>query len=109
VAAEDDALTQAPLFEALSEDDARALRLDVINVQLGRGERLFSEGDAGDKLFNHPQGQDQTDPGRPRRAENLLSVHGPARCSVSCPCSTRARRTAQRHRHHGRDPGRAGP
>ena len=48
MAHDDDVLSQAPLFEALSEDDARALRADVIQVRLTRGERLFAEGDDGD-------------------------------------------------------------
>src|SRR5258708_2177632 len=47
----DDVLSETPLFEALSEEDATALRSGVIDVHLDRGERLFSEGDTGDKLY----------------------------------------------------------
>jgi CRP/FNR family transcriptional regulator, cyclic AMP receptor protein len=77
VAQEDDVLSQAPLFEALSEDDARALRSDVTNVQLDRGERLFSEGDAGDKLYIILRGKIKLTRAAHDGRENLLSVHGP--------------------------------
>jgi CRP/FNR family transcriptional regulator len=77
VAHEDDALSQAPLFEALGEDDARALRADVIHVQLGRGERLFAEGDGGDKLYIILKGKIKLSRAAPDGRENLLSVHGP--------------------------------
>jgi CRP/FNR family cyclic AMP-dependent transcriptional regulator len=77
VAPEDDVLSQAPLFEALSEDDARALRSDVINVELGRGERLFSEGDEGDKLYIILKGKIKLTRAAHDGRENLLSVHGP--------------------------------
>ena len=46
-----DALSEAPLFEDLSDEDARALRAMVLVVKLNRGERLFAEGDKGDKLY----------------------------------------------------------
>ena len=77
MAHEDDALSQAPLFEALSEEDARALRADVINVSLGRGERLFAEGDGGDKLYIILKGKIKLTRAAHDGRENLLSVHGP--------------------------------
>jgi CRP/FNR family cyclic AMP-dependent transcriptional regulator len=77
VAHEDDVLSQAPLFEALGEADARALRADVINVHIGRGERLFSEGDAGDKLYIILKGKVKLTRAAHDGRENLLSVHGP--------------------------------
>jgi CRP/FNR family transcriptional regulator, cyclic AMP receptor protein len=77
VAHEDDALRQAPLFEALSEDDERALRADVTNVELGRGERLFAEGDEGDKLYIILRGKIKLTRAAHDGRENLLSVHGP--------------------------------
>jgi len=77
VAQEDDVLSRAPLFEALSEDDARALRSDVINVQLDRGERLFAEGDAGDKLYIILRGKIKLTRAAHDGRENLLSVLGP--------------------------------
>jgi len=77
VAHEDDVLSQAPLFEALGENDARALRADVTNVHIGRGERLFSEGDAGDKLYIILKGKVKLTRAAHDGRENLLSVHGP--------------------------------
>jgi CRP/FNR family transcriptional regulator, cyclic AMP receptor protein len=77
VAHEDDVLSEAPLFEALGEDDARALRADVTTVRIGRGERLFSEGDAGDKLYIILKGKIKLTRAAHDGRENLLSVHGP--------------------------------
>jgi CRP/FNR family transcriptional regulator len=77
VAHEDDVLSQAPLFEALSEADVRALRSDVIDVHIGRGERLFAEGDAGDKLYIILTGKIKLTRAAHDGRENLLSVHGP--------------------------------
>ncbi len=73
----DDVLSETPLFEALSEDDAKALRLGVIDVQLDRGQRLFSEGDTGDKLYIILAGKIKLTKAAPDGRENLLSVHGP--------------------------------
>jgi len=73
----DDALSEAPLFEGLSEEDARALRASVTVVKLDRGERLFSEGDAGDRLYIILSGKMKLTKAAPDGRENLLSVHGP--------------------------------
>lgn len=73
----DDVLAEAPLFEALNEEDARALRADIIDVVLDRGERLFSEGDTGDKLYIILTGKIKLTKAAPDGRENLLSVHGP--------------------------------
>jgi len=73
----DDVLNETPLFEALSEDDAKALRAGVTDVQLDRGQRLFSEGDTGDKLYIILAGKIKLTKAAPDGRENLLSVHGP--------------------------------
>ena len=73
----DDVLRDTPLFEALNEEDARALRSDIVDVYLDRGERLFSEGDAGDKLYIILTGKIKLTKAAPDGRENLLSVHGP--------------------------------
>lgn len=73
----DDVLHETPLFETLSEEDATALRADVIDVQLDRGERLFSEGENGDKLYIILTGKIKLTRAAPDGRENLLSVHGP--------------------------------
>jgi CRP/FNR family transcriptional regulator, cyclic AMP receptor protein len=73
----DDVLKETPLFETLSEEDASALRAGIINVHLNRGERLFSEGDAGDKLYIILEGKIKLTKAAPDGRENLVSVHGP--------------------------------
>jgi CRP/FNR family transcriptional regulator len=73
----DDVLREAPLFEALNEEDANALQAGIINVHLDRGERLFSEGDTGDKLYIILAGKIKLTKAAPDGRENLLSVHGP--------------------------------
>ncbi len=73
----DDVLSRSPLFESLDADDARALRAQVANVEISRGERLFSEGDAGDKLYVILDGKIKLIRAAPDGRENLLSVHGP--------------------------------
>src|SRR4051812_48906187 len=44
-------LGRAPLFEALDEEGARALRATVTKAQLSRGQTLFSEDQEGDRLY----------------------------------------------------------
>ncbi len=73
----EDVLREAPLFEALSEEDAGALRAGISTVHLSRGERLFSEGDTGDKLYIILSGKIKLTKSAPDGRENLLSVHGP--------------------------------
>ena len=70
-------LGRAPLFEALDEDGARALRSRMTDVELGRGERLFAEGDEGDRLFVVLDGKIKLTRAAPDGRENLLSVVGP--------------------------------
>jgi CRP/FNR family transcriptional regulator, cyclic AMP receptor protein len=77
MASADDVLKETPLFESLSEHDADALRTGVIDVHLDRGERLFSEGDAGEKLYIILTGKIKLTKAAPDGRENLLSVHGP--------------------------------
>jgi CRP/FNR family cyclic AMP-dependent transcriptional regulator len=72
-----DALSDTPLFEDLSEEDTRALRAMVLVVRLNRGERLFAEGDEGDKLYIIITGKIKLTKAAPDGRENLLSVHGP--------------------------------
>ena len=73
----DDVLKETPLFEALSDEDSSALRSGIIDVNLDRGERLFAEGDAGDKLYIILSGKIKLTKAAPDGRENLLSVHGP--------------------------------
>src|SRR6266702_442739 len=77
VAHAEDVLSRAPLFEALDDEGARALRAGVVNVQLTRGDRLFDEGDAGDRLYVVLVGKIKLTRAAPDGRENLLSVLGP--------------------------------
>jgi CRP/FNR family transcriptional regulator, cyclic AMP receptor protein len=70
-------LSRAPLFEGLDEDGARALRSRMSDVKLERGERLFAEGDAGDRLYVVLEGKLKLTKAAPDGRENLLSVIGP--------------------------------
>ena len=73
----DDVLSRAPLFEALDEEGAKALRALMTDVPLVRGERLFDEGDAGDRLYVVLDGKIKLTRAAPDGRENLLSVLGP--------------------------------
>ena len=46
-----DVLSKAPLFEALDDQGAKALRANVNEVRLARGQTLFNEGETGDRLY----------------------------------------------------------
>ena len=48
---DNDVLRQAPLFSALDDEAASALRSSMSESRLRRGEVLFHEGDSGDKLY----------------------------------------------------------
>ena len=73
----DDVLSRAPLFEALDEESAKALRALITNVGLVRGQRLFDEGDAGDRLYVVLDGKIKLTRAAPDGRETLLSVLGP--------------------------------
>jgi CRP/FNR family cyclic AMP-dependent transcriptional regulator len=47
----DHALGRAPLFEDLDDEGAKALRSMLTDVELPRGDRLFDEGEGGDRLY----------------------------------------------------------
>jgi CRP/FNR family transcriptional regulator, cyclic AMP receptor protein len=70
-------LSRTPLFEALDEDGARALQSRMTDVHLSRGERLFAEGDEGDRLYVVLDGKMKLTRAAPDGRENLLSVVGP--------------------------------
>ncbi len=74
----DDVLSRAPLFEALDEEGAKALRSLMTDVSLVRGQRLFDEGDAGDRLYVVLDGKIKLTRAAPDGRENLLSVLGPS-------------------------------
>ncbi len=73
----DDVLGRTPLFGALDADGASALRAEMHSVEIARGERLFSEGDGGDKLYIVLDGKIKLTRTAADGRENLLSVLGP--------------------------------
>lgn len=77
VSDEDDILSRAPLFEALDSESAAELRTIVTEVRLSRGQRLFAEGDEGDRLFVVLDGKIKLTRMASDGRENLVSVLGP--------------------------------
>src|SRR2546422_11050355 len=70
-------LRRAPLFEGLDEDSARALRRQMPDVKLSRGEHLFLEGQDGDRLYVVVDGKLKLTRAAADGRGNLLSVLGP--------------------------------
>ena len=70
-------LRRAPLFDALDDEGARALRRQMAEVKLSRGEHLFLEGDDGDALYVVIDGKMKLTRAAADGRENLLSVIGP--------------------------------
>jgi CRP/FNR family transcriptional regulator, cyclic AMP receptor protein len=72
-----DVLSRAPLFSALDDDAAQALRASMNEVRLTRGEILFREGDSGDCLYVITDGKIKLGRTAPDGRENILAVLGP--------------------------------
>jgi CRP/FNR family transcriptional regulator, cyclic AMP receptor protein len=70
-------LRRAPLFEGLDEESARALRRQMSDVKLSRGEHLFLEGQDGAHLYVVLDGKIKLTRAAADGRENLLSVLGP--------------------------------
>lgn len=73
----EDVLRQAPLFAALDEDAAEALRASMIEVALRKGEALFTEGEPGDRLYVIQEGKIKLGQSSVDGRESLLAVLGP--------------------------------
>src|SRR2546430_17582241 len=87
VAHAEDVLSRAPLFETLDDEGARALRAGVVDVQLARGDRLFDEGDGGDRLYVILDGKINLTRAAPTGRETLLSLRGPGAMVAQAPPS----------------------
>ena len=74
---EEDAVRKAPLFTALDYASAASLRASMSGVKLSRGQTLFKEGDAGDRLFVVVDGKLKLGTTSNDGRENLLSILGP--------------------------------
>ena len=73
----EDVLRRAPLFDGLDDENARALRRQISEVKLSRGEHLFLEGQDGDRLYVVLDGKIKLTRAAADGRENLLSVLGP--------------------------------
>ncbi|MDQ4007054.1 MAG: cyclic nucleotide-binding domain-containing protein, partial [Actinomycetota bacterium] len=74
---ENDVLRQAPLFSALDDEAASALRASMTQTRIRRGEVLFREGDSGDRLFVVSDGKVKLGRTSSDGRENLLAILGP--------------------------------
>ncbi|MPZ63400.1 MAG: cyclic nucleotide-binding domain-containing protein [Propionibacteriales bacterium] len=72
-----DVLLQAPLFGGLDEEAASALRASMAEGRLARGDVLFREGDAGDRLYVVTDGKVKLGRTSSDGRENLLAILGP--------------------------------
>jgi CRP/FNR family cyclic AMP-dependent transcriptional regulator len=70
-------LRQAPLFSALDDEAANALRSSMGENRLRRGEVLFHEGDPGDQLYIVTDGKVKLGRTSSDGRENLLAILGP--------------------------------
>jgi CRP/FNR family transcriptional regulator, cyclic AMP receptor protein len=72
-----DVLRSATLFRELDDEAAAALRASMVEVKLARGEVLFREGDAGDRVYVVNSGKVKLGRAAPDGRENLLALLGP--------------------------------
>ena len=70
-------LANTPLFAALDDDAAAALRSCMNETKVARGRTLFNEGDPGDKLYVVTAGKTKLGRTAADGRENLLAVLGP--------------------------------
>ncbi len=73
----DDDIRQAPLFAALDDEAAAALRSSMGEVTVPRAKVLFSEGEPGDRLYVVTAGKIKLGRTSADGRENLLAVLGP--------------------------------
>ncbi len=73
----DDVLRSATLFRELDDEAASALRSSMVEVKVARGEVVFREGDAGERLYVISDGKIKLGRTAPDGRENLLAILGP--------------------------------
>lgn len=74
---EDTIISRIPLFEGLNPEEQEELRTMMTQTTLRRGETLFNEGDAGDRLYILLSGKVKLGHASADGRENLLAVLGP--------------------------------
>ena len=70
-------LAQVELFKGLTEEDLESLAALMAEASLKRGESLFHEGDAGNRLYLITEGKVKLSHTSPDGRENLIAVLGP--------------------------------
>lgn len=73
----EDVLRQAPLFVALDNEAAKALRSTMVELKISRGDELFAEGDPGEHLYVIIEGKIKLGTTSSDGRESLLAVLGP--------------------------------
>jgi CRP/FNR family transcriptional regulator, cyclic AMP receptor protein len=71
-----DRLRSAPLFTALDDDAAAAMRASMVEVRLTKGDVLFTEGQTGDKLYLIESGKIKLGHTAADGRESLIAVLG---------------------------------
>ncbi len=74
---DEEVIRRAPLFTALDDAAAATLRESMTQVKVRKGQTLFKEGDAGDRLFVVVEGKLKLGTSSGDGRENLLSILGP--------------------------------
>ena len=74
---DNEVLRQAPLFSALDDEAATALRASMSEMRLRRGDVLFHEGDTGDRSTSITDGKVKLGRTSADGRENLLAIQGP--------------------------------
>lgn len=72
-----EAVNTAPLFETLDEETTKALRAAMVEVRMRRGEMLFDEGDAGDRVYVIAEGKIKLAHTAADGRETIIAVLGP--------------------------------
>lgn len=73
----DGVLSASPLFAALDDEGARALRETLVEKHVQKGQTLFEEGESGDRLFVILDGKVKLGHSSPDGRESLMAVLGP--------------------------------
>jgi len=74
---DDDLVRRAPLFAALDDNGAAALRATMVQSTVARGEVVFAEGDSGDRLFVVLDGKVKLGQTSGDGREQVMAVLGP--------------------------------
>jgi CRP/FNR family transcriptional regulator, cyclic AMP receptor protein len=76
-AADESVIRSAPLFSALSDEEAASLRATMTLVKVTKGHTLFKEGEEGDRLYVVLDGKLKLGKTSPDGRENLQEILGP--------------------------------